>query len=230
VSQMQTSSAIKSSPQQVLVWSLCALALGLLGWRGLAIFTNPPAAPSPHPLSAMVETVVGPGNARISATASGELLILLNGPVGAIDPATAMRLTEIASAISATGSAPLIKQFPFAREAVSAPTQTELAELSILGLIAGLAFYCALAMRSAAAFADRTPKPISGSMQMPSAFLGATAAPPPFDNGPHIAPANLMPGQANEKSLADAQRFAQDNPEVTAQVIEHWIRARGFEE
>ena len=36
------------------------------------------------------------------------------------------------------------------------------------------------------------------------------------------------PEDAGPRSLVDAQRFARANPDVTAKVIENWIRARGF--
>lgn len=239
MSRISSQSADRQSRQQLLAWSLCILALGLLAWRSTAIFTHPPQTSSTHPLSTLVETIVGPGNAQISETGNGELLILLNGPVGVIDPATAARLNDIVQTISKNGVAPVLKQFPFAQSTSLIPTRAELTELSVLGLLAGLGLCFAFMAKPASereAVADQMPpqRAPQSTMLPPdlsafSEFLDDAPAPPPFDTGPQGVPAKLLPAQAGPRSLVDAQRFAQANPDVTANVIKNWIRARGFE-
>ncbi|MEO9970302.1 MAG: hypothetical protein ABJG15_10875 [Hyphomonadaceae bacterium] len=226
------------SRQQVLALGLCILALGLMVWRSVAIFTDQPHTPSTHPLAVLVETVVGTGNAQISETANGELLILLNGPVGAVDPAIAARLNDIVQTISSSGGAPVVRQFPFAQSPRTAPTTAELTELSALALLSMLGI-CVAFLAKPAAVSDvssdqqarqKMPRPANAptSMAALSEYLGDASDAPPFDTGPQpvtIAPA---PESAGPRSLVDAQRFARANPDVTAKVIENWIRARGF--
>ena len=199
------------------------LAFGLLIWRCADIFSDPPANPGPHPLSEIVSAIAGPGNAQISETASGELLILLNGPVGAIDPAMASQLTGIVQTISATGTPPILQQFPFAQPTGFHPTNAELAELSALGLLAMLAFF--LGIGGHPDHAAERPQ----SNTVPASILAQTP-PPPFDGAPVLTPIEGEPVKADPRALADAQSFAKANPDVTAKVIKRWIRARGFNE
>ncbi len=224
--------------QPWLVWNICIIALGLLAWRCVAIFATPPESLNPHPLSEIVATITGPGNAKISETASGELLILLNGADGAIDPAMAAQLTDITQAISASGAAPILKQLPFAEPTGFNLTNTEFAELAALGLLAGLAFYLALSSRAHQAMSYRA---MSGDVSdatlqavgqlrsdLTIANVLANTPPPPFDGSPVLTPIEGEAGKTAPRPLADAQSFAKDNPDITAKVIERWIRARGF--
>lgn len=235
MSRMPNPSANENSRRQLLVWSLCVLTIGLLAWRCVTIFTSPPTPLSSHPLSEVVSTIVGSGNAQISETASGDLLVLLNGPVGPVEPLIAQQLTDILQAISPTGSAPVLKQFHFAESTGFTPTDAELVELSVFGLLASLAISLAFAT-------GRTPQiPDQGSLVSDQAhppptmsslatFFEDAPQAPPFDTGPQPASVHLVRSEPGPHSLVDAQRFAESNPDVTAKVIEHWIRARGFEE
>ena len=224
MSRMPDQSALKSS-NPLLVWSLCVLALGLLGWRCVAIFSSAPEPVTDHPLAEIVSVVVGAGNAQISETASGDLLILLNGPSGAIDPGVEARLTEITKTIGGTPNAPILKQFPFAEQAF-APTQAELAEVSVLGLLTSLAFFLAFAMRGGQ---SAVPE-VSDWHDLEAAPPLDSPPPPPFDSAPVLTKIDGQLGQPDPRTLADAQSFARANPDVTAKVIERWIRARGFHE
>lgn len=227
--------ARRNSPlQPLLMWGLCALAFGLLAWRCLSIYSAPLTLDSQHPLSELVAAIVGPGNAQISETANGNLLILLNGPAGAIDPVVATQLTDIVQAASIHETGPVLKQFPFATKAGFNPTETELTELAGLGLLASLALMLAFASRSQAS-AMPAPDHAHTPAKLPQSYMSEFAdifsdasSPPPFDVGPQLAPVELMDAEASPHALADAQRFAQANPDVTAKVIETWIRARGF--
>ena len=236
MSRMPNQSATKSSTQPWLVWSLCVLALGLLGWRCVAIFSSPTDASSQHPLSEIVVAIVGPGNSQISETASGDVLILLNGPEGMVDRAIAARLTDITQTISATGAAPILKQFPFAEPAGFNPTPAELAELSVLGLLSLLGLFLAFGMRATRSDAEDDMSSLfeaAARSRREAAYPPgtlATAPPPPFDTAPSLTPIDGTATEAGPRSLANAQSFAKDNPDVTAKVIERWIRARGFTE
>ena len=226
MSRLPDPSEIRSA-SPVLVWALCVLALGLLGWRCVAIFSSAPEPVADHPLAEIVSVVVGAGNAQISETASGDLLILLNGPSGAIDPSVEARLTEITKTIGGTPNAPILKQFPFAEQAF-APTQAELAEVSVLGLLASLAFFLAFAMRGGQSAVPEVSDYVRHDLDAAPPF--DSPPPPPFDSAPVLTKIDGQPSQPDPRTLADAQSFARANPDVTAKVIERWIRARGFHE
>ena len=234
MSHLTAPSRRKSPLQPVLMWGFCALAFGLLALRCFSIYTAPPAVDNQHPLSKFVTAIVGQGNALIDETATGDLLILLNGPTGAIDPAIAAQLTELVQTTSGNETGPVLKQLPFAKSAGFNPTETELAELAGLGLLAGLALLLAFASRSHTDPAMNDPRAHAG--QSASDMTGFpdvssdTLSPPPFDVGPQLAPVEMTEPDPRPHALADAQSFAQANPEVTAKVIETWIRARGFKQ
>lgn|GEM_PF-2235337 len=235
MSLMPNQSATKSSSQPWLVWSLCVLALGLLGWRCIAIFSTPLETQNPHPLSEIISSIVGPGNAQISETASGDVLIVLNGPEGVIEPVIAARLTDITQTISTTGTAPILKQFPFAEQTGFNPTPADLAELSALGLLATLALFLAFHARPLQAeVREATPSILETAARLRSDIARSAmldeVAPPPFDTAPVLTPIDAQATKAGPRALANAQSFAEANPDVTAKVIERWIRARGFTE
>lgn len=235
MSRMPNQSATKSIAQPWLMWILCVLALGLLGWRCMAIFSSPTDTSNQHPISELVAAIVGPGNAQISETASGDILILLNGPEGMVDRMIAARLTDITQTISATGAGPILKQFPFAEQAGFNPTPAELAELAALGLVSLLSLFLAFNARTLqSGTADDMLSLFESAARLRSDATHpanlATSPPPPFDTAPVLTPIASTPSEAGPRSLANAQSFAKANPDVTAKVIERWIRARGFTE
>ena len=81
-------------------------------------------------------------------------------------------------------------------------------------------------MNDPRAHAGRSASDVTGFPDVSS----DTLSPPPFDVGPQLAPVEMTEPDPHPHALADAQSFAQANPEVTAKVIETWIRARGFKQ
>ena len=80
----QTQVQTQSISQQKLAFALLVLTIGLLGWRALTVFTAPDSMTAPSAFERMAETVTGPHEVRVEQGENGALVILIDGPAGAL--------------------------------------------------------------------------------------------------------------------------------------------------
>lgn len=193
----------------------CALALGLLAWRGALLLTGP-GAPASAPaaeaaLTDIVTSIAGPGLARVSAAPNAEggrtVLILL-------DERAAPRLTELqriapiaAGILPERGDKLVIETVAFAG---GLPGRPDLAAWIELAALAGLV----LLSGALAVFAGRAqPAPVPAQI-LPS--------PQPADR-PREAPRPLRAVPASAEAAAD---IARRDPARAAAVVRGWMASR----
>ncbi|MBI1400861.1 hypothetical protein [Hyphomonas sp.] len=194
----------------------CALALGLLAWRGAALLTGPgapvAATPAEAALADILTPIAGPGLARISVAYNAEggrtLLVLL-------DDAAAPRIPELqriapiaAGLIPERGDKLVIETVAFAGGLPGRPDMAawiELAALAGLGLIGG-----------ALAVLARTPAPVAAA---PSQILPAQQ---PVER-PREALRAQRPVAVSTDAAAD---LARRDPARAAAVVRGWMTAK----
>jgi len=190
-----------------LAFAVFALAIGLLGWRGIAIFTAP-AAPAPSSaFERIAETVTGPHQVRVEQGETGTLIILIDGPVGALSKADAEKLRSLAGALYPSAPPAIINQYPFASGTLTRPSNGALGELAALGVLVLLSGWLVLTRITQ----DRA------SVQIP-------------EKTPSIAPETTLPAKTLKplhepvSPVDKAAQLAQKEPEVTAAIIRKWLR------
>lgn len=194
----------------------CALALGLLAWRGAAVLTGPgapvAATPAEAALADILTPIAGPGLARVSVAYNAEggrtLLVLL-------DSAAAPRIPELqriapiaAGLIPERGDKLVIETVAFAG---GLPGRPDMAAWIELAALAGLAL-----IGGALAVLARAPAPVAAA---PSQIL---PAPQPVER-PREAPRALRPVAVSTDAAAD---LARRDPARAAAVVRGWMTAK----
>lgn len=194
----------------------CALALGLLAWRGAALLTGPGAPVSANPAEAaladILTPIAGPGLARLSVAYNAEggrtVLILLDETAAPRIPEL-QRIAPIAAGIiPGRGDKLVIETVAFAGGLPGRPdiaAWIELAALAGLVLISG-----ALAL-----FAGAPAQTIAAPAQI-------LPVPQPMDR-PREAPRAIRPVPASTDTAAD---IARRDPGRAAAVVRGWMSSR----
>lgn len=203
-----------------LALAVFVLALGLFSWRAVVIFTIPASAPAPTGLSSLVETVTGPGLARIARSENGAVIILIDGPEGTLSTADTARLRDLVSVLYPASAPAIIKQYPFAPGTPKRPDTAALAELSALAILLGLSGWFALTVagskRKSVPMLTNAPQPeTSALVQRPASI----AQPAPSSKS--------APEQAAHSALEQAGAIARENPKITAKIIANWLHQKG---
>lgn len=197
----------------------CALALGLLCWRGAALLTGPPApaaaSPAEAALSDVLAPVAGPGRSRVSITYNAEggrtVLVLVDEHASARLPEL-QRIAPLAAGIMPDrGDRFVIETLTFAEGLPGRPDAAawaELASLAALTLISGA--LAMLAGRSAPA-APSAAQVLAASGQFERPREPARAVRP--------APVALP-------SADTALDIARRDPVRAAAVVRGWMQAK----
>lgn len=196
---------------------LLALTLGLLGWRALAVFTIPALTPPASGLTAMVETITGPNRVRIAEGTDGARIILIDGLDGSLSKADITKLRELTSALYPDAPPAIIRQFPFAGGHLLRPDKILLAELAILGLLAGFTLWFVMYL------APGTPR-ATGPLREPETHRLPALRASPAKAQPAIRP--LTP-RHELSPVEKATQLAQTDPETTAAIIRKWLQQEG---
>lgn len=196
----------------------CALALGLLCWRGAALLTGPgvpvSASPAEAALADVLSPVAGPGLSRLSVTYNAEggrtVLLLLDGRASARLPEL-QRIAPIAAGIiPERGDKLIIETVAFAEGLPGRPDAAawaELAGLAALVLIGGV-----LALMAG----QSAPIPVPAAQILP--------APLPAER-PREAPRAVRPVAA-APSPDVAVEIARRDPARAAAVVRGWMNAK----
>ncbi|MEZ5999141.1 hypothetical protein [Hyphomonas sp.] len=133
---------------RALAFAACAVALGLLAWRGTDIISRAPASPGPlsqseASLLSVAEAMAGQGHVRISVIRQPggvrQVLLLLDDKAGVDDTMLSNTVSMAAGLDAAKGERVDLQRAPFAPGINGAPLPRDWAELSLLALLAGLA-------------------------------------------------------------------------------------------
>ncbi|MEM6901366.1 MAG: hypothetical protein AAF583_16555 [Pseudomonadota bacterium] len=186
--------------------ALFVLSSSALFLRLLSEVSNPhtPLPPS-SPYEIVAETFVGPGNARIGDSGTGDLVVLLNSnQPGERNIANATdRITEIIQGMT-PGRSVTVSTANFADQEFTTPDASYLFELVILIALAGISGWLSLdlyRLKRTVSFSD--PKAANDSV-------------------PHVAPTVTRlakPASSTEKAVA----VAKHQPEKTAEIIAGWL-------
>jgi flagellar biosynthesis/type III secretory pathway M-ring protein FliF/YscJ len=210
--------AARGGRARLLAALACALALGLLAWRGAALLTGPGAPVSATPaeaaLSDILSPVAGPGLSRVSVAYNGDggrtVLVLL-------DETATPRLPELnrivpiaAGIIPERGDRLVIETVAFAG---GLPGRPDLAAWIELAALAGLVL-----ISGALAFLASATAPVA---TVPAQILpAATPAPQPVDRPRAVRPAATT---APADAAAD---IARRDPARAAAVVRGWMNSR----
>ncbi|KCZ45650.1 MULTISPECIES: hypothetical protein [unclassified Hyphomonas] len=133
---------------RALAFAACAVALGLLAWRGSDIVSRAPASPGPlsqseASLLSVAEAMAGQGHVRISIVrqpgAIRQVLLLLDDKASVDDRILTNTISMAAGLDAAKGERVDLQRIAFAPGVTGAPLPRDWAELSLLALLAGLA-------------------------------------------------------------------------------------------
>ncbi len=196
----------------------CALALGLLCWRGAALLTGPGAAVSASPAEAaladVLSPVAGPGLSRLSVTYNpegGRTVLLL------VDDRASVRLPELqhiapiaAGIVPERGDKLVIETLAFAEGLPGRPDAAAWAEL------AGLAALVLIGGALAVLAGQSAPIPVPAAQILP--------APLPAER-PREAPRAVRPVAAAPSADA-ALDMARRDPARAAAVVRGWMNAK----
>jgi flagellar biosynthesis/type III secretory pathway M-ring protein FliF/YscJ len=203
---------------------ICALALGLLAWRGAAVLTGP-AAPAPSnaaeaALADIVSPIAGPGLSRLSVTFNAEggrtVLIVLDKRASAQIPELERIAALAAGIIPEQGDRLVIETVTFAAGIPGRPTPEQWAELIGLAVLA-LAGGGLIAVSG-------TPL----TVQSPAAqLISAPAAAPERtpERTPAQAPRAPRPVPVAQPTEAAAE-IARRDPARAAAVVRGWMNTR----
>jgi hypothetical protein len=132
---------------RALAFAACAVALGLLAWRGSDIVSRAPASPGPlsqseASLLSVAEAMAGQGHVRISIVrhpgAIRQVLLLLDDKASVDDGMLTNTISMAAGLDAAKGERVDLQRVAFAPGVTGAPLPRDWAELSLLALLAGL--------------------------------------------------------------------------------------------
>ncbi len=208
--------AMGAGPVRLLATLACALALGLLAWRGTGLLTQPgpPAAASPAEaaLADVLSPVAGRGLSRVSLSwnaEGGRTLLLLIDESATPRLGDLQRIAPVAAGLSAEkGDRLVIETVTFATGLPGRPglaAWAELAGLAALVLLAGLITH--LSGRSAPVPAPAT-QILSAPVPMPA-------------ERPREPVRAIRPVPAAEPAAEIARR----DPARAAAVVRGWMRA-----
>lgn len=208
--------AMGAGPMRLLAALACALALGLLAWRGAGLLTQPgpsaAASPAEAALADVLSPVAGPGLSRVSLSwnaEGGRTLLLLIDESAAPRLGDLQRIAPVAAGLSAEkGDRLVIETVTFATGLPGRPglaAWAELIGLAVLVLLAGLITH--LSGRSAPAAAPATQ------------ILSAPA--PMSAERPREPVRTIRPVPAAEPAAEIARR----DPAKAAAVVRGWMRA-----
>lgn len=195
--------------------AVCVLliACGLLAWRAVSVFTTQAVSAPASEFTQLVEAVAGTGNVRIAQAETGQMLVLIDGPSGALSNQTATQIRQMATLLYPDTPAPAIRQFPFADGAMMRPGHAALAELAALGILIALAAGLVLTLRA--------PHATSEPMQ--------TETLPDTRPGQRRTPQMALPDHAapDDPEVAAALQLASRDPKATAALIRTWLKPEG---
>ena len=196
----------------------CALALGLLCWRGAALLTGPGAPVSASPAEAaladVLSPVAGPGLSRLSVTynAEGGRIVLL-----LVDDRASARLPELqriapiaAGIIPERGDKLIIETVAFAEGLPGRPDAAAWAEL------AGLAALVLIGGALAVLAGQSAPIPVPAAQILPAPLAAER---------PREAPRPVRPVAAAPSPDA-AVEIARRDPARAAAVVRGWMNAK----
>lgn len=207
-----------SRPARSRDFAVCifVLAIGLLGWRAVGVFTSPPTQSATPALTALVETITGAQTTQIAITDTGAALILINGPENGLSAADAGKIRQFAATLSPNAPPPVIRQFEFAAGAPTRPDMAELAELALLGVLVILSGMLALARRVQSVRPNPAIVAAANDDRAQVSSLAPMAA-----KHRALSPASVS---ALPQSVDQAIKLANNNPQKTAQIIRQWMR------
>ena len=196
----------------------CALALGLLCWRGAALLTGPgvpvSASPAEAALADVLSPVAGPGLSRLSVTYNpegGRTVLLL------VDDRASVRLPELqhiapiaAGIVPERGDKLVIETLAFAEGLPGRPDAAAWAEL------AGLAALVLIGGALAVLAGQSAPIPVPAAQILPAAL--------PAER-PREAPRAVRPVAAAPSADA-ALDMARRDPARAAAVVRGWMNAK----
>jgi flagellar biosynthesis/type III secretory pathway M-ring protein FliF/YscJ len=199
---------------------ICALALGLLAWRGAGVLTGP-AAPAPFnaaeaALADIVSPIAGPGLSRLSVTFNAEggrtVLIVLDKRASAQIPELERIAALAAGIIPEQGDRLVIETVTFATGIPGRPTPEQWAELIGLAVLA-VAGGGLIAVSGA---------PLT--VHSPAAQL-ISAPPAAPERTPAQAPRAPRPVPVAQPTEAAAE-MARRDPARAAAVVRGWMNTR----
>ncbi len=205
---------------RLLAMVVCALALGLLAWRGTSVLTGPnapaPANAAEAALAGIVSPIAGPGLSRLSVTFNAEggrtILILLDESASARIPELERIATLAAGIIPEQGDRLVIETVTFATGIPGRPKPEQWAELIGLALLAIAGG--ALIFVSGSSSTVHTP-----AAQLISA---PAAAPERASTEAPRAPRPVPVAQPTEAAAEIARR----DPARAAAVVRGWMNTR----
>ena len=196
----------------------CALALGLLCWRGAALLTGPGAPVSASPAEAaladVLSPVAGPGLSRLSVTYNAEggrtVLLLVDDRASARLPEL-QRIAPIAAGIiPERGDKLIIETVAFAEGLPGRPDAAAWAEL------AGLAALVLIGGALAVLAGQSAPIPVPAAQILPAPLAAER---------PREAPRPVRPVAAAPSPDA-AVEIARRDPARAAAVVRGWMNAK----
>ena len=211
-----SSSRGATPPTRAFALVACVVALGLLAWRGSAVFARAPAAPGPlsqseASLLSVAEAIAGQGHVRVSVARQPgqgrQVLVLLDEQVEAAD-ATLIRVVSLAAGLDESkGEAVDLQRVAFAPGVSGGPQPGDWAELSLLAFLAGITGWLGLT----APRRDEAPVEVIRET-LPPRMAGAPAEP--------LSP--VLPARNG-----DAADLARRDPARAADVVRSWMGKTG---
>ena len=201
---------------RALAFAACAVALGLLAWRGSDVMSRAPASPGPlsqseASLLSVAEAMAGQGHVRISVVRQPggvrQVLLLLDDKAGVDDAILANTVSTAAGLDADKGERVDLQRAPFAPGINGAPLPRDWAELSMLALLAGLVGWIGFKAERR----DETP------VELVQETLPARMAPQPAEPAVRTMP------QRDE----DAADLARRDPGRAADVVRAWMSGNG---
>lgn len=207
--------ATRNASPQGLAFLVLGLALLLLGWRALTVLTAPAQNQINPAFTAAAETITGPDKLRVVEGDNGQLLILIDGPEGALASADATKLRQLAETLYPNAPPATIRQYPFAKGTPANPKTADLAELGVLMVLVLLAGGLIFRISSSA-------KPDFEADTTLSHHPRARAV--PVNQTPALSAVPVKRSASPQSPVEKATDLAQKNPEATAAIIRKWLR------
>lgn len=201
---------------RALAFAACAVALGLLAWRGSDIISRTPASPGPlsqseASLLSVAEALAGQGHVRVSIVRQPggvrQVLLLLDDKTSVDDALLSSTISMAAGLDTGKGERVELQRVAFAPGVSGAPLPRDWAELSLLALLAGLAGWIGFKV-------ERREAP---PVELVQETLPARMAPQPAD--PVIRVAAVRDNEAAD--------LARREPGRAADVVRAWMSGNG---